>query len=223
MTPEEPDAFAKAALNYATDNGVQPAGTATAANEKAVIELTAPGYYLVTGTATAPTNQTVTAACSLTTAKPTAEIDVKADAPSIDKKIVEGENKVSANDASIGDSVKYEITSKVPNMKGYTKYFFIMQDTLSKGLTFNDDMAITVGSKALVKDTDYTLTVNKNENGTTSLEIVFKNFIQYKTDDAIQIEPLIVAPLVALPLLLILFIILLASGPKKRPSGGEKP
>ena len=43
------------------------------------------------------------------------------------------------------------------------------------------------------------------------------------TADAIQIEPLIVAPLVALPLLLILFIILLASGPKKRPSGGEKP
>ena len=120
------DAFAKAALTYATTNSIQPAGTATAANETATISVPAPGYYLVSGTATAPDNQTVTAACSLTTAKPNAEVNVKADAPSVDKKIVEGNSDVSANDASIGDSVNYKITSRVPNMKGYTKYFFVM-------------------------------------------------------------------------------------------------
>ena len=98
----------------------------------------------------------------------------------MDKKIVEGNSDVSANDASIGDSVNYKITSRVPNMKGYTKYFFVMEDTLSKGLTYNKDMVITIGAKALVKDTDYTLTVTENADGTTSLEIVFKNFIQYK-------------------------------------------
>ncbi len=174
------DAFAKAALTYATTNSIQPAGTATAANETATISVPAPGYYLVSGTATAPDNQTVTAACSLTTAKPNAEVNVKADAPSVDKKIVEGNSDVSANDASIGDSVNYKITSRVPNMKGYTKYFFVMEDTLSKGLTYNKDMVITIGAKALVKDTDYTLTVTENADGTTSLEIVFKNFIQYK-------------------------------------------
>lgn len=42
---------------------------------------------------------------------------------------------------------------------GYTKYYFVMQDNLSKGLTYNDDMAITVGQKTLVKDEDYQLTV----------------------------------------------------------------
>lgn len=183
------DAFAKAALTYATTNSIQPAGTATAANETATISVPAPGYYLVSGTATAPTDQTVTAACSLTTAKPNAEVNVKADAPSVDKKIVEGNSDVSANDASIGDSVNYKITSRVPNMKGYTKYFFVMEDTLSKGLTYNEDMVITIGAKTLVKDTDYTLTVTKNTDGTTSLEIVFKNFIQYKgqTDAAITL------------------------------------
>ena len=41
------------------------------------------------------------------------------------------------------------------------------------------------------------------------------------TSDAMQIEPLIVAPLVALPMLLALLIILLVSGPKK-PAGGKK-
>lgn len=176
----ELDAFAKAALAYVSANHINPAGTAPASNERAVIALSAPGYYLVTGTATAG-GQEVTAACSLTTAKPTAEIEPKVDAPSIDKKIIEGENKVAANTANIGDSVNYEITSKVPSMQGYTKYYFVIEDTLSKGLTFNDDLAITIGSKTLAKDTDYTLTVTKNSDGTTSLEIVFIRFIQYKT------------------------------------------
>ena len=182
------DAFAKAALAYATEKGFAPAGTSEeAAEETAVIGLTEPGYYLVTGTATAPNDQTVTAACSLTTTKPTAEVNPKVDAPSVDKKIVEGENKVVANTANIGDSVKYEITSKVPNMKGYEKYFFVINDTLSKGLTFNDDMVVTVGSTTLTKQTDpkatdgYTLTVTPNEDGTTSIEIIFNNFIQYQT------------------------------------------
>lgn len=40
--------------------------------------------------------------------------------------------------------------------------------------------------------------------------------------DAIQIEPLIVAPVVAMPVLLILLIILLASGNKKKSSGGKR-
>ena len=183
------DAFAKAALTHATTNSIQPDGTATAEGETATISVPAPGYYLVSGTATVPDNQTVTAACSLTTANPNAEVNVKADAPSVDKKIVDDGRDVNANDASIGDSVNYKITSRVPNMKGYTKYFFVMEDTLSKGLTYNEDMVITIGAKTLVKDTDYTLTVTKNADGTTSLEIVFKNFIQYKgqTDAAITL------------------------------------
>ena len=179
------DAFAKAALKYATDNSIPAAGTSEeAVNETAVISLTTPGYYLVTGTATAPDNQTVTAACSLTTTKPTAEVNPKVDAPSVDKKIVEGESKVTANTAGIGESVKYEITSKVPNMKGYEKYFFVISDTLSKGLTYNDDMVVTVGNTTLDKSDakeGYTLTVTKNADGTTSLEIVFNNFVKYET------------------------------------------
>ena len=189
MDADALDAFAKAALEYATDsnNNIAAAGSTKATSETATISLNEPGYYLVTGTATAPDNQTVTAACALTTAKPTAKVNVKADAPSVDKKIVEGEKKVAANTASIGDSVKYEITSKVPDMKGYNGYIFVLEDTLSKGLTFNDDMVITVGDKTLTKDTDYTLTVKTNDDGTTSLEIVFKNFIQYTAGAAIKV------------------------------------
>ena len=42
------------------------------------------------------------------------------------------------------------------------------------------------------------------------------------TSDAIQIEPLLVAPVVALPMLLILLIVLLIPGKKKKPSGGKR-
>lgn len=104
---EAMDAFAKAALKHIQEKDIRADGTAMATDEQAVISLSAPGYYLVSGTAAAPENQTVTAACALTTAKPTAEINVKADAPSVDKKIVEGENRVDANTAGIGDSVNY--------------------------------------------------------------------------------------------------------------------
>ena len=181
------DAFAKAALDYATTNHIAAAGTVKATDETAVISVDAPGYYLVAGTATAPNNQTVTAACSLTTAKPDAEVNVKADVPSIDKKIVEESGKVEANTANIGDKVSYEITSKVPNMKGYTQYFFVMNDTLSKGLTYNGDMVIKVGEKTLDATNGYTLTTTNNDDGSTTLEIVFKNFIQYTTGNAITV------------------------------------
>ena len=42
------------------------------------------------------------------------------------------------------------------------------------------------------------------------------------TSDAIQIEPLIVAPAVALPVLLVLLIVLMSSGNKKKANGGKK-
>lgn len=178
------DTFAEAALKYATDNKITATGTVTAdegANE-ATISVPSAGYYLVAGSATADGNQKVVAACALTTTNPTAEVNVKADAPSIEKKIVEGENEVDANTASIGDTVTYQLSSNVPNMKGYEKYFFVMNDTLSKGLTYNGDesMIVKVGDTTLTQSTDYTVESSENDDGTTTITIVFKNFIQYK-------------------------------------------
>lgn len=180
------DAFAKAALAYIEDNTIVADGTtvvdASATADSATISLGAAGYYLVTGKATASEGETVTAACALTTAKPKAEITLKADAPTVDKKIVEGQQKVDANTAGVGDTVNYEITSAVPDMKGYDSYWFVLEDTLSKGLTYNDDIVVKVGDTTLTKDTDYTVTVTNNNDGTTDIEIVLKNFIQYKNN-----------------------------------------
>ena len=63
-------------------------------------------------------------------------VTAKAVIPSLDKKIVENNTEVSANTASIGDSVKFRIKTAVPNTDDYNKYFFIINDTLCDGLTF---------------------------------------------------------------------------------------
>lgn len=192
------DTFAEAALKYATDQNINAAGTVKVGTEdtQATITVLSAGYYLVAGSATAANNQTVVAACSLTTTDPNAEVIVKADAPSIEKKIVDGEDTngtdilVDANTASIGDTVTYQLSSTVPNMRGYEQYFFVMNDTLSEGLTYNGDntMTVKVKDKILTKDTDYTVESSTDkETGKTTITIVFKNFIQYEEQNGADI------------------------------------
>jgi fimbrial isopeptide formation D2 family protein/LPXTG-motif cell wall-anchored protein len=76
-------------------------------------------------------------------------------------------------------------------MDGYTKYFFVMKDELSKGLTFDSITKITVGDKVLTTD-DYNLYTSANDSelkseledtNDSAIKIVFKNFKQYDTND----------------------------------------
>ena len=148
------------------------------------------GYYVVEDTAaTKPVSALI-----LYTVGANQEINIKADKPSIDKKIDGEEDQdddttgdVEYNKGSVGDKVPYKITSQVPNMTGYKKYYFVVSDILSKGLTYNEDLAINVGMKELQKGNDYILETSSDDNG-TKIEIVFTNFIQYKTNVGENIE-----------------------------------
>ena len=168
-----------------------------ASGTSATINVATAGYYIVTGEGTADT-KTVTAAVALTTADPTASIAAKLDAPDIDKRIDEGDTAGTYeadkdpryDNHAVGDTVPYILHSKVPNMTGYEKYFYIVSDTLSEGLTLNDDndagFVVKIGSTPLTRDTSeehntagtgYYVT---KDTATNSFKIVFKNFIQYK-------------------------------------------
>ena len=116
-------------------------------------------------------------------------ITAKADIPILEKDILEDGNKVDLNEVFVGDKIDYVLTSKVPTMDGYNKYFFIINDTMSEGLTFNNDVVVKIENKTLVEGTDYTVEITNNADGTTSFQIIFKNFIQYKDDagDAIEV------------------------------------
>ena len=148
------DAFARVAENNLTD---VVAGTATGTGN-VEITVTGSGYYLVKDQ-----NGTVDTANGAYTrfmleVVGDATATVKSEVPSGDKKVyIDDVTTGDANNASIGSHVSYEITSKVPNHVGYNYYYFIMNDTLSEGLTFDGagSVAVKVGDTVLVQGTDY--------------------------------------------------------------------
>jgi len=77
----------------------------------------------------------------------------KSDVPTTDKKIIEGNDKVSTNEASIGDEVNYEITGTMPsNIADYKTYYYMFTDTLSKGLTYKENsIKVTVNGVDVTK------------------------------------------------------------------------
>lgn len=178
------------------------------------------GYYVVEDEGAAEP----ISALFLDTVDPDMIVTLKAHKPTVDKNI-DGDNdtddstsgNVKNNNEAIGDKVPYKVTTKVPDMTGYTKYYFVLSDTLSKGLTFNDDVLITLDGTTLTRvymkaetaeveengethtkttvtyysdealqekidypQNAYTVTKTENADGTTAVEIVFLNFIQYK-------------------------------------------
>lgn len=155
-------AFAKLALTYAPKNSI--AGkTATAADNKAVINGLTAGYYVVSTTAGS--------LCILNTNGSNLKIDEKNEAPTINKKI---DGNKDANDAAIGDVVNYTVT--IHAKKGATGY--VLTDTMTKGLTFNpDSLTVKTGTSTLSKDTDYTVAVNStpDTDGNTNFKVTFKD------------------------------------------------
>ena len=54
-----------------------------------------------------------------------------------------------AGDFGIGDTVTYQLTSKVPDMTGYNSYTFKFSDTLSQGLDLKEVLSVKVGNTTL--------------------------------------------------------------------------
>ena len=99
----------------------------------------------------------------------------KGDVPTSEKKILESGTEVDANSASIGDTVNYQITGTLPsNIDAYTTYYYEFSDTLSKGLTFDDNVTVTIDSTPVT--TGFTVSHTTNETtGVTAISITFAN------------------------------------------------
>ena len=112
-----------------------------------------PGYYLVKDKDGSLSGNVAYTLYVVQVVNDTLTFTPKADIPTTDKKIVEGDNKVSTNEASIGDEVNYEITGTMPtNIADYKEYYYVFTDTLSKGLTFNEDsVKVTVDEVDVTK------------------------------------------------------------------------
>ena len=148
--------FAKAILGWILENATTVAAThttATTTDGSTEISNLAYGYYVVyplgaTDTSAAPgTGQNYTSVASLVSVTGDTSINMKSNYPTVVKKV----NNKNADDVNIGDTVTYTLTSKVPDMTGYTTYVFNFKDTLSAGLTFKEITSVTVGDTTIAK------------------------------------------------------------------------
>ena len=193
-----------------SDNHILKDGSGTAlakddANKRYKASGLTDGWYLIKDDLNPTAEGSVVSANLLQITKVASDattIKPKYSLPTLDKVIYDAadasDSEKELNTASIGDIVTYKLKTVVPNMTGYTKYFFIVNDTLSKGLTYNGDMAVTYGTgtgTALTLDDDGPTgphtgdfyieeSAYSNTTGTT-IKVVFKDFYtKFKSVDA---------------------------------------
>ena len=96
-----------------------------------------------------------------------------------------------AGDFAIGDTVTYQLTSKVPDMTGYNSYTFKFSDTLSKGLDLKEVLSVKVGNTTLTaKSTGantYALAYDKSNRTLTVTLNDFYNSYKNRTGDTITV------------------------------------
>ena len=122
-------------------------------------------------------------------------VAVKSDFPTVEKKVQENAKNVNLDgkatdtripsynvpakyndvaDYNIGDKVPFQLIGTLPsNYDDYATYKYIFHDTLSKGLTYNDDAKVYVLNGTT--ETEITGTLRKVESNDTALTVTFEN------------------------------------------------
>ena len=162
--------FAVKALAFAKEHHIGNDGSAIAANETAAFTGLTLGYYLV--------DTSLGTLCSLDTTHPSATIDEKNSVPDIDKKIIENNQPVGSNNATIGSKINYQVTIRAK--KGATGY--VLTDTLSKGLTFNNDVVVKIGETAYTAGVDYTVATGTSNDFTVTFSQSMLDKLTVDTD-----------------------------------------
>lgn len=184
--------FAKVAEKYVTGEGV------TVVNGQTALDA---GYYLVVDV-TAKENVGAGDAYNLSllqlTKKSTFDINKKSEVPEVEKKVSDDNhglicentdadhvhtkdcyNWADANEIALGDTDHFKVESAVPaTAVDYDYYYFIVNDTMSKGLTYTDGSlkVFLNGSKtAAVEGTDYSVIVTENADKTTTIQVALIN------------------------------------------------
>ena len=136
---------AKALAVFLNDNitSLTKAKEVKATDTKAVIDGLEPGYYFV--------DSSLGSLCILNTTTDTVTVKEKNQEPTIDKKISE----TSDGTYSVGDKIPYTVTVTAG---GNAETSYVVTDTMSEGLTFNDDIKIMVGSDDITANPNVTIT-----------------------------------------------------------------
>lgn len=170
--------FAQKALAYAKDEAHQIKGISTTKKVGETLTFTdlSLGYYLV--------DSSVGALCSLNTTNPNAAIEEKNGVPSVEKKIVENNVDKDSNFANIGETVHFKTT--ITAQKGAQSY--VLHDTMTEGLTFNNDINVKISNQAnnLNSTNDYEVVTNSSDKCT--FEIKFTDTFLKTINNETKIE-----------------------------------
>ena len=146
------------------------------------------GYYLVKDEDNTVTGNDFYTLYIVQVVNGTLTFSPKGDVPKTEKKIVEGEERVDVNEASIGDTVSYEITGTMPtNIDQYNTFYYEFTDTLSAGLTYKSDITVKIG------DQDVTNYFYKNadtaaDTGITTITVSIQDLLALKNLDNVEIN-----------------------------------
>lgn len=145
LTGDALAAFANSARDWADQgsHSITAAGTETASSESpytATFENVAYGYYLVDpGDASedAEGHSSINLnAILVNVLKDAVTVNLKSEYPTVDKTVEDGQNHASAQ---VGDTLNFKLEATIPDVNNYKKYIFNLQDTLSDGLTLNQN------------------------------------------------------------------------------------
>lgn len=164
----ELNTFAATAAKYKTAHSIADTKTATGGDDNtATFDQLVPGYYLVQPDkgSTSATRKTDAMLVNVPSDK-AASLQLKSEYPTVVKKV---DNTTESN-AQIGQKVNFTLTSKVPDMTDYDTYYFAFKDTMSKGLTFNNDVKVTIGTQELAADA-FKVTTAAGENSANVITI----------------------------------------------------
>ncbi|TPF95720.1 hypothetical protein EP30_10350 [Bifidobacterium sp. UTCIF-39] len=145
------------------------------------------GYYLVTNEAAG----SIPHAILTNVTKTEQTVKLKSEYPTVNKTVTgtgtKPENTDKGSSAQIGDTVNFTVKSKVPNYTAYAadfKYTFKFTDTLSKGLTFKNDVKVTVNGTALTADQFDVTSTNATDDATALTIDLAKSIKGFATDKA---------------------------------------
>ena len=171
--------FSKDALKYVVSKNLTNDKSATAASSTVEFTDLSLGYYLVYNGLTEVTDN-YTTIVSLTSTMNNAVAYRKATNPEIDKDIVSVEDNnghtltnsiyqdnKSAN-VQVGDKVNYEITGTVGDTDGYSRYDYVVTDTMTTGTTYNNDVVVKI--KTTSTSSAYTLTIGDTYTNKTTAD-----------------------------------------------------
>lgn len=135
------------------------------------------GYYVLDEVTANAGTHSASSLCIVDTANPLAEVSLKSDFPSVEKKVQEDDHQElignngwnDMGDFEIGQNISFQFTSHVPDMNGYDTYYYAWHDVMDTGLTFDADSVEVVISSEL---DSYTLeaseyNVTENQKGET--------------------------------------------------------